>query len=352
MDFKEYLEQSRTRIKEHMHSFMDSKKEENLPALFKEQGLIESLEDFVMRGKLLRGSLFLFTLESFGKKIEEEHLDIACAIELMHSALLIQDDIIDKDYTRRGAKTIFAKYISEGEKVGAYDPYHYGVSTGIVAADIAFFFAIDLISNYSSKSLHVLLKYYAHEVYLVSLAESADSLFGQTSKEPSMDEIYDVYKYKTARYTFSLPFEMGAIVSEASEEMRDSLNKLGELVGIIFQLKDDEIGIFGSEELIGKPIGNDIREDKKTILRSYLYKKADDSDKKILDECFGNENAGIEQTNKVKSLYEKYHIGDMINEEIEKIMQKVWPIYESLQIDNEYKKILKGLLEFNLKRSA
>ena len=351
MDFKQYLEQSRGRIKKHLRKYCKFKKAENIPFLFKEQQLIESLEDFVMRGKLLRGSLFLFTLESFGKKINNEHLDISCAIELMHSALLVQDDIIDRDFTRRGNKTIFAKYMQDGEKIGAYDPYHYGVSTGIMVADVAFFFAIDLLSNYSGKSLSIMLKYYAHEVYLVSLAESADSIFGQTSKEPTKEEIYDVYKYKTARYTFSLPFEMGSIVADASIDLRESLNLLGELVGIIFQLKDDEIGIFGSEDLIGKPVGSDIRENKKTILRHLLYNKASNSDKKVLDACFGNNNAGQRETDIVKNLYEKYNISALINQEISEIMEKVWVIYKKLDLKVEYKRILKDLLDFNLKRS-
>lgn len=352
MDFKSYLENCREKIRLNLKEYIEFKKTEHLPLLFKEQGLLQSLEDFVSRGKLLRGSLFLFTLESLAHPVTKESLDIACAIELMHSALLIQDDIIDNDYTRRGEKTIFAKYEDDGKRIGAFDPYHYGVSTGIVVADVAFFFAIDLICNYESQNLGKLLKYYAHEVYLVSLAESADSLFGQTQRTVTDKEIYDVYKYKTARYTFSLPFEMGSIVASSTEETRATLNELGELVGIIFQLKDDEIGIFGSEELIGKPIGSDIRENKKTILRSYLYKLSSPKDREILDSCFGNPNAGNEETEKVKELYKKYEVKSLIDKEINIIMDKVWVFFEKLEFKKEYKSILKDFLNFNLNRTA
>ena len=316
MNFKEFSESERKIITNHLRQYLGFKKEENLPAIFKEQKLIDSLKDFALRGKLIRGTLFLFASKMFGEKESKELLDIACAIELMHSSLLIQDDIIDRDRTRRGTKTIFAKYEEDGKKIKAIDPYHYGISTAIMAADVAFFFAIDLISNYKNSELSKLLKYYSHEIYLVALAESADSIFGQTAKDPDMEEIYAVYRHKTARYTFSLPFEMAAIVAKVDDTTRKNLKELGEHAGIIFQLKDDELGLFGEEELIGKPVGSDVRENKKTLIRYLLYKRANDVDKKALNTCFGNPKAGENELIVVKALYEKYGIKNKINDEI------------------------------------
>lgn len=349
--FKSYLDDARSEISNHLSSYCKTKKAETLPAIFKEQGLIDSLEQFALRGKLIRGTLFLLIVESLGVKRDNAILDMACAIELMHSALLIQDDIIDRDKTRRGAKTIFAYHEEEGERLGALDPYHYGISTAIMVGDVAFFFAFDLLTSYQDTKLGALLRFYAHEVYLVCLAESADSLFGQTKREPSREDIYAVYTYKTARYTFSLPFEMASIVGGASDKTRKSLATMGEMIGIIFQLKDDEIGLFGDAEIIGKPVGSDVRENKKTIIRHLLYEAANDSDRKILDSCFGNNDAGVSEVEKVKELYVQYKIGETINAEIESIMNTVWPLYESLEINQSEKLLLKELLEFNLRRT-
>lgn len=352
MTFQQYIEKTRNLIQANFNSYFELKKAEDLPEIFREQPLIESVEDFVSRGKLIRGSLFLLGSEMLGLTIKKELVDIACAIELMHSALLIQDDIIDRDYTRRGAKTIFAKFEEDGREIEAFEPYHYGVSSAIVAADIAFFYAIDLLSNFGSSQFNILLKYYANEVYLVTLAEASDSLFGQTKKEPDRDAIYSVYKYKTARYTFSLPFEMAAIAADAPPTTREQLNSLGELTGIIFQLKDDELGLFGDEKTIGKPVGSDIRENKKTIIRQLLFEHADQNDGKMLESCFGNPEAKYEQIELVRNIYEKYGINKYIEKEINEIMDKVWDVYENLDVKEEYKKILKGLLEFNLNRTA
>lgn len=351
MDFKEYIEEKRILIKDNLSLFMGEQKDEDLPAIFKEQKLIESLEDFALRGKLIRGTLFILICEGLGVTINKSILNIACAIELMHSALLIQDDIIDRDRNRRGAMTVFARYEKEGNAIGAFESYHYGVSTAIVVADVAFFFAIELLSEYKEKNLAELLKFYSHEVYYVAVAESVDSIFGQTKREPEKEEIYAVYKYKTARYTFSLPFEMASIVAGADSKTREILNRLGEQAGIIFQLKDDEIGLFGEEEVIGKPVGSDIRENKKTIIRSMLFQYANEHDQEILRGCFGNPHAGEEEIQKVKDLYEKYQIKSKIENEVSSIMTGVWKDFESLQIHKDSKNILKGLLEFNLSRS-
>jgi geranylgeranyl diphosphate synthase type I len=352
MTFQEYASSSRILISDNLKQFFEEKKKEDLPTIFKEQGLVESLEEFALRGKLVRGTLFLLATEMLGLKLEKELIDISCAIEIMHSSLLTQDDIIDNDYTRRGAPTIFAKYSEDGEKIKAFDPYHYGISTAIVVADVAFFFAIELLSNYDKPQLSKLLKYYAHEIYLVSLAESADSIFGQTKIEPSKEDIYSVYLYKTARYTFSLPFEMAAIVSKVPDVTRKTLSEMGQFLGIIFQLKDDELGLFGDENTIGKPVGSDIRENKKTLIRALLYEKATDTELKILDSCFGNAKVGPSDIDLLKELYEKHEIKSYIDREIKEIMAKVWKLFENLDVADSYKEILKGLLEFNLQRTA
>ena len=352
MTFKDYINAPRENIKERLSVFLENKKSEDLPQVFKEQKLIEELGSFTSRGKLVRGSLFLLSSEMLGKAKDQELVDIAVAIELMHSSLLVQDDVIDRDYMRRGEATIFAKFEDQGKKLNAFDPYHYGVSTSYVIADIAFLFAVELISNFSDPKLARLLKYYSHEIYLVALSESVDSLFGQTDKEPTKEEIFAVYKYKTARYTFSLPFEMASIVAGVNADVSKDLGSLGESMGIIYQLKDDELGLFGNEHETGKPVGGDIRENKKTYIRYLLYKKADTRDKIKLDDCFGNSKASYDEVEIVKGLYEKYKIGGLIDDEINIFVKSSNELLNSLDVSEEFKTLLRSLLEFNLTRKA
>lgn len=351
MSFNEYSEKAKGLIREQLQLFLLEKRRENIPESFKRQKAVESLEEFVVRGKLIRGTLFLLTSEYFGETISEKHIKAACAIELVHSALLIQDDIIDNDTIRRGEKSIHARYREIGGLVEASDSTHYGVSIAIVISDIAFFLAFELLSSFEEPTLSGILRFYSHEIYLVALAEGIDSEFGQTDIEPTEEDIYSVYHYKTARYTFSMPFVMAGVVAGAKEETVNQLEKIGELAGIIFQLKDDLIGIFGSQEVIGKPVGSDIRENKKTLIRALLYNMCDENERKKLDMSFGNPNLTSTQLEDVMKLARKYSIEEKINEKIQKIAEEQNGLFEKLPDDGEYKKIFADLLVFNLKRT-
>jgi geranylgeranyl diphosphate synthase type I len=211
---------------------------------------------------------------------------------------------------------------------------------------------MELLSSFKNSTLGELLNFFSHEIYFVSVAEGIDSEFGQTPKNPSQDDIYAVYKYKTARYTFSLPFGLAGIAVKGKTSEINKLEKLGEYAGIIFQIVDDELGIFGEGNTIGKPIGSDIRENKKTIIRHLLYEYAKDEDKKTLDKYFGNAKISEEDLKNIKRLIEKYEVSNEIENIKNKLMEKVWKLFEDLNVEKNYKLILKQFLEFNIERRA
>lgn len=347
MTFIDYSIKTRPLIEENLRKII---KEKNT-GVFQKQKILEILEEFSLRGKLIRGILFLFSSEMFGLEINSKLIDIACAIELIHSSLLIHDDIIDRDFTRRKGKTVFAQYIEKGKEIKTSDPLHYGISIGIVAGDAALFLALELLAKYKKENLYEMLAFYANDLRLVALAEGLDSEYGQSDLNPDKEDIYSIYKYKTARYTFSLPLVMAGILANEDKKTLQILDEIGERAGIIFQLKDDEIGLFGDEETIGKPVGGDIRENKKTIIRALLYEKVNDEEKKFINKSFGNQNITLDDITKIKDLAIKYGILDSIKDDIDNIMDEIWSLFDNLKVKNEYKFILKDLLEFNLKRS-
>lgn len=350
MTFQDYSKNSRSLIAKNLEEFLQKKKSENIPSIFKEQDAVSTLEQFVLRGKMVRGTLFLLTTEFLGKTITKEHLDIACAIELVHSALLIQDDIIDRDRTRRGGNTTFVVYEQRGEKVGVADVAHFGISIAIVVADVAIFLAMEMLSHYGGESLKKIIEFYSHEIYLVALAEGIDSEFGQSKNEPTKEDIYSVYKLKTARYTFSLPFVMACVVSGNTQYVQ-ILEELGEKAGMIFQIKDDLIGLLGDEKTIGKPIGSDVRENKKTLIRALLYERCNSEEKIILDNTFGNVHITTQEIETVKQLVGKYQIDTLLENEMQEIMKRGWELFKSIEGKPEFKIILKEFLEFNLLRT-
>jgi geranylgeranyl diphosphate synthase type I len=114
-------------------------------------------------------------------------------------------------------------------------------------------------------------------------------------------DILAMYRLKTARYSFALPLAVGALAA-GSERSAELLSEYGESVGIVFQLRDDELGLFGEAGATGKGSGGDVREGKKTLLRSRLMEAAPPDDRKALEAIFGDAEASEEDLGRVRGL--------------------------------------------------
>ncbi len=212
---------------------------------------IAKLERFTVAGKTIRGSLVFLGAEMFGYAENDVLLPLACAIELIHSAFLIHDDIMDNDLTRRDQATIYAGYLSSG-------PVDLAKSMGICVGDLSLFLGIYCVgqTKTASRLQTIILQKLMTEISIVAVAQMADVYFGTSKHEPTLADINKLYLYKTARYTFSLPLALGAIAAGQPPKIIHQVEKLGESIGTIFQIKDDEFDLTA-----------DIRENKKTLIR-------------------------------------------------------------------------------------
>ncbi len=351
MNLKEYLSEKRKLLEPFILDYLKSKRGSNSNLAYLDDA-IEKLEKFVTQGKMLRGILVLASCEMFGREISNQELQIAAALELTHSALLIHDDIMDNDLKRRGNPTIFAQYISQATQVS--DPKTYGISQGINVGDISLFYAYDLLSNSTNdvKLNRKLVKFFTEELVKVGAAQMQDVAFGYSSENPNTEDILSVYKYKSGRYTVSLPLVMGAILTNQDNDTIKKLDKFGEKLGIIFQIKDDELGLFGNEAEIGKPVGSDIRENKKTIFRSLLFQKADSKQMNFLNTVFGNGQLTQEEIVRVKKLLSELNVVDEVNQAIQELLLDVRSILSNLDISKSSKSLLEEFIEYNLNRSV
>jgi len=351
---KETLNRYKIMISESIKKFLNEKEDEF--SKINEWGLDfkKRFSPFSLSGKMLRGSLVILSYTMFKNSITGEIVKTGSAAEIFHSSLLIHDDIMDRDKLRRGKKTIFYQYKELGENNRIGDSYHFGESMGICAGDIGFFFSFEIISGLKidKRTKEKLLKIWSKEFEHVCLAQMQDIWFGSSDKEVSEDDILDLYKNKTARYTFSLPLMAGAILAHQDDRTIRSLEKLGECLGIIFQIKDDELGLFGNEEKIGKSIGSDIKEGKKTLLYIYMLKNALEDDKKKLNDIFGNKDLSNSMVDKVRSIVERYNIKQLINKKIMMLGKKAEEVMQTLDIKDSHKKLLSDLLNYNINRKS
>jgi geranylgeranyl diphosphate synthase, type I len=349
---KEILNNYSERIKKQYITFLTEKNE-----YFKNinkwgNDITGRLEQFSRNGKMIRGSVVLFTQEMFGKKADINAIKVAVAIELFHAGLLIHDDIIDSDELRRGEISVHYQYVKEALAEKMADPKQFGLSMGICVGDISFFIGFELLSSLTVDSVFKdrIMRLFFSEFTAVGLGQMQDIYFGQSEAEPAEEDIFKLYLYKTARYTFSLPFMLGGMLAGISDEELSKLEKLGEYLGLIFQLKDDELGLFGNKNDFGKPIGSDIEENKKTLYHLLLFKNSSGPEQEHIRSIFGSSNISDESLNYVYELIKKYKIKDIIDSRIIEYKTRGEEIINNIRIDDNYRSKLQGIMDFNLNR--
>ncbi len=214
--------------------------------------IIDRLLPFVTSGKTTRGSLAVYIYSLFQKNLSPDIYKAAAALELYHSGFLIHDDIMDRDNLRRGKPSIWEQYRSITHDT------HIGISQAINAGDLCFFMAQELLSDLD------ILRLVTKELQPVIIAQMQDVVSGR-GQSLSKDEVLSLYRYKTARYTFSLSMAVGATIAKTTADNVTLLMRLGESMGLLFQIRDDELCIEGDSAVTGKPVGSDEKNKKQTL---------------------------------------------------------------------------------------
>ncbi|PKL06910.1 MAG: hypothetical protein CVV53_01910 [Spirochaetae bacterium HGW-Spirochaetae-9] len=243
------------------------------------------MKSYVLSGKMLRGTLACMGAELFsaGHNLNHDAIRLASALEFFQAGLLVHDDIMDKDEIRRGNPTMHKIFEQKEAQTENEDTAALGEAIGICIGDIYYFIAWKLISLISYR----LGERFARELVDVCLAQIKDVRLGTHKAFPSLSEVLEVYAYKTARYTMCLPLCAGAAIAGRSDAI-PALEELGLNLGLLFQLQDDYLGLFGDVEALGKPVGSDIREGKKTPFMILLTQRLNDHEKLRFDAIFAN----------------------------------------------------------------
>ncbi len=282
----------RERLAAALKEFLDQKTEELSRVDPMGGEAVRRLMESSLRGKMIRGCLVHlgWSLAGSGPADEQAVTTAGAAMELFHSGLLVHDDIMDRDPVRRGQPSIFRQYEEEAAREDRADPAHVGQALAICAGDVAYFMAFELLSRAALPApvRSEVLALCARELSAVGIAQMQDVAWGASRSPVGVQQILRMYTYKTGRYSFSLPLLTGALLSGGSEELRGRLETCGESLGLLFQLRDDELGLFGDEKEIGKPSASDLREGKKTILVSLLLEEASAADRRRLAGILGN----------------------------------------------------------------
>ncbi len=304
----------------------------------------KSIKDFVLRdGKRIRPILFVIGYSSLCSRKAKNLYESALAIELLHDFMLIHDDIIDKSDTRRGKPSMHK--MLEGILKKHKNIKFNGQDLAIVIGDVLYAIAIDAFLSIKEepKRKEVALKNFIKAAICTGSGEFIELLGGIKSiDEIKKSDIYKIYDYKTAFYTFACPLSTGAILAGASQSEITKLSQYGMQVGRAFQIKDDIIGIFGDEKKIGKSTLSDLQEAKKTILIWHAYNNSKAKDKKTIKAILSKGKVTKSDLAAIQKIIIESGSLDFSRNEINKLIKNATDLIQSSKMRKNYQVFLRS----------
>jgi geranylgeranyl diphosphate synthase type I len=339
----EYLELKKRSISTSIEKYIDATASQFTGIKPWGEDVFTRIRRYSLQGKMLRGSLVCLGHDLYGGTDESAALASAVAMELFQSGLLIHDDIMDRDEMRRGAPSLHYQYANIFKAEEQFDYYHQGESFGICGGDIAFFLAFDSLSQaHVSVSAMSLC---ARELTAVCLGQMNDVYFGASKAHTvTAEEVMRLYELKTGRYTFSLPLMLGAAL--AGKYQSEELSRLGEIMGVIFQIRDDELGLFGDSTDIGKPTGTDIREGKRTLFYLEMKKRMSPTEWVRASGIFGNMSCTLSEVQWVQGMMDACGARAEVLAVMERLKNEAFDLISKTAGNEGYKNELRGILSY------
>ena len=277
----------------------------------------------------------------------------AAAQELLHLAMLIHDDIIDRDLIRYGTANVAGQYdITYAEMIADNaERSHFSESAAILAGDLLLSDAYDLM-NTSDIDAGLILraqKVLNEAVFTVVGGELLDTESAFASHE--FIQPLEIARLKTASYSFVSPLVIGATFARATEDQINLLRKFGEYVGLAYQLQDDLLGVFGNSFATGKSVKSDLSEGKYTYMVQLFFKVASENQTARFSEVFGNGDVSDDDLESTKQLLVETGAKRQIEERIDELCTLADTTINELLIGAPYKESFKQLIESLKNRS-
>lgn len=235
--------------------------------------LWETLEKSTVGGKRLRPQIVMTAYTHLGGQDLEAAARVGAAFELLHTALIVHDDVIDLDFVRRGQDNVPGVYRRRAEAAGEAPAVarHRGLSVGVIAGDLALSGAFRMLDSVTTDpaTRETLAGILDEAVFASAAGELIDVDFSLQPGAPPVAEILDMERLKTAVYSFEAPLRAGAVLAGAGPDAVAALGRFGRDTGIAYQVVDDLLGVFGNESATGKSSMGDLREGKRTVLVAY-----------------------------------------------------------------------------------
>lgn len=300
-----------------------------IDSLYKRDKHIKNIGEYLINsgGKRLRPIFTILSAKLFDYQ-GDKHVYVAASVELIHTATLLHDDVVDESNTRRGKKTA---------------NYQWSNKYAILVGDFLFSQAFKMmVSTDSLEVLNVL----SNASSIISEGE-VKQLANVGNIEITKEKYYEVISGKTAEL-FAAACKTGAIISNQDTHTTSKLYDIGLNAGIAFQIIDDLLDYTANEKTLGKSLGDDFYEKKITLPVIILYQKASKDEQKQIQSFFEQSTSQDFQT--LLKLIEKYHVINAVKEEAQKHVDLATRYLESIQSQSEAKTLFIKLLQQQIER--
>jgi geranylgeranyl diphosphate synthase type I len=298
-DFSGLLAGFRHKLDRALATWLDAKREEAAAAGSPETlDLIGGVGQLATEGgKRIRPALVYYTYRACGGAADEEVLPLALATELLHTYLLIHDDIMDHAELRRGQPTAHVRFRDAHRARGFHgDAADFGRSVAILLGDLAQSWAVELAMGVSlGRGGRELARCFSAMCQEVIGGQYLELLVAQR-RAATEEELLRVLRLKSGRYTAERPIQLGALLAGAPAATVAGLSRYGAAVGEAFQLQDDLLGMFGDPGTVGKPVDTDLKEGKFTFLIHHALARATPGQREVLEAALGRPDASEAQT--------------------------------------------------------
>lgn len=286
-------------------------------------------------GKRLRPLLATIVSEAVGGKADSA-MPFGIALEMVHNFTLVHDDVMDEDDTRRGRKTVHSMY---------------GIPEAILAGDAMFARAFEIVleSDVPASDAVALTEILARSVRLLAEGQQMDMDF-ESRNDVSSDEYMKMIERKTA-VLYSAAAQGGAIIGGGKEAQQESLFEYGRLIGLGFQIWDDVLDLRSDQKTFGKPVLNDIRNGKKTLIAVHALESLKGAERSEFISVLGKKNASEKELLRARDILEGVgsidHASRISMEFVAKAKERLGVLKES-----SHKDALKAFADYMIARKT
>lgn len=280
-------------------------------------------------GKRIRPAIMLMSYNLYADDMMSV-IKPALGLEVFHNFTLLHDDIMDRADMRRGQMTVHKKWND---------------NTAILSGDVMQIEAYKLIAETPKKHLKEVLDLFSKTAAEICEGQQLDMEF-EDRMDVSTDDYIEMIRLKTA-VLMAAGAKIGAILGGGNDEDASNLYNFGKAIGLVFQLQDDLLDVYGNEESFGKKIGGDILCNKKTFLLIQALKKSEGKDADELNYWLNNndENLEDEKIKAVTNIYNRLNIREICEEKMRYFYHEALDNLDKVQIPNNKKIELRKLAE-------